>query len=202
MKPGQQALDLLKIAEDYRVGRCRVLLAQARDETRAVLKAAHRAARRDLRALLTPERDRLAGAIAAAEARLLTRRRLCEQRRVAGMLQLAWPRLEQALRARWEAPAARAAWVTHHLAIALAALPAENWVIQHPQNWPAAECEEARQWLQAHGRAGARFAPDAGLRAGIRVACHWCTLDASLEGLLADRAQIEGWLLQYLAQQP
>lgn len=202
MKPGQQALDLLKVAEDYRVGRCRALLAQARDATRAILSAAHQAARRELRARLTPERDRLAGAIAAAEIGLLTRRRLCEQRRVAAILHLAWPRLEQALHARWQAPAARAAWVTHHLAIALAALPAEGWVIQHPEDWPAAEREQARQWLGAHGRADARFASDAGLRAGIRVVCGSSMLDASLEGLLADRAQIEGRLLHCLEQQP
>ena len=75
-------------------------------------------------------------------------------------------------------------------------------MIQHPEDWPATEREQARQWLQARGGADTRFAPDAGLRAGIRVVCGLTTLDASLDGLLADRAQIEGRLLYCLEQQP
>lgn len=199
-KRRQQVLDLLKIAEDYRADHCQALLAHASAESRAILKAAHLAARRDLRGMLAPERERLAAEIATAEAKLVTQRRMRGQRRLAAILRQAWPRLAQALRARWESPAGRAAWVVQHLSIALSALPVQGWVIQHPENWPAAERERADQWLQAHGIAGVRFEADSALPAGIRVVCGLNLLDASLDGLLTDRTQIEGRLLHFLAR--
>jgi hypothetical protein len=175
---GQQTLALLRIAENYRADHCRELLAKASGDACAILRTAHRAARRDLRAALSSEREKLARELAAAEARLVTERRLREQRRVAAILRQAWPRLTQALRERWGTPAGRAAWVEHHLAIAVAALPAEGWVIRHPENWPTAEREQASQWLRSKTKAGARFEADPGLPAGIRVVCGMNVLDA------------------------
>ncbi|MCX7172026.1 MAG: hypothetical protein NTY41_17580 [Proteobacteria bacterium] len=201
MKLGQQTLELLKIAEDYRADHCQALLAEATAESCAILKAAHLAARSDLRARLAPERERLAAGIATAEAKLVTKRRLREQRRIVGILGQAWPGVEQALHERWQTPAGRAAWVRQHFSIALLALPAEGWLIRHPENWPAPEREQARQWLQTHGIDDARFEADSALPAGIRVVCGLNVLDASLDGLLADRTQIEGRLLHHLEQE-
>ena len=69
VNPGQQTLELLRIAEDYRADHCQALLAKASQDSRAILEAAHVAARRDLRSTLSPERERLAAEIAAAEAK-------------------------------------------------------------------------------------------------------------------------------------
>lgn len=201
MKLEQHVLDLLKIAEDYRVDNRRSLLANATAEFRTILKQAHVAARRDLRTRLAPEFERLAAEIAADQAKLVTRIRTREQRRLAGILMQAWPKLGQALRERWDMPAGRASWVAHHLSIAMVALPANGWVIQHPENWPAQEREQAIQWLVTHGIPDARFEADLDLPAGIRVLCGLNLLDASLDGLLTDCAQIEGRLLHYLAQE-
>lgn len=195
-----QTRALLKVAEDYRADRCRTLLSEARKESRRILKAAHAAARSDLRARLSLERERFAAEVAGAEARLATQRRLRDQRRVAAVLRRAWPKLTQALRERWGAPSGRSSWVLHHLAIARNALPAGEWLIQHPEGWPALERDQANQWLQARGVGGARFEANQELQAGIRIVCGANVLDASLEGLLADRAQIEGRLLHYLEQ--
>ena len=197
----QQTLALLKVAEEYRADRSEALLGKAREDSRRILKAANVSARGHLRAMLFPERERLAAEAAVAGGKLLTQRRLRDQRRVVAVLRRAWPRLTQALRARWEEPSGRISWVMHHLEIAHRALPARAWLIQHPEKWPAAEREQARQWLQAHAIEGARFEPVAQLHAGIRVVCDSNVLDASLEGLLADRAQIEGRLLHYLEQE-
>ena len=195
----QRTLDLLRIAEDYRAGHCRSLLAQAAEESRAILKAAHIRARHDLRIVLTPEKERLAAEIAAAESKLITLRRLDIQKNVDGILRQAWPRLMQALRARWDMPAGRADWVSHHFSVALKALPAKAWIVQHPEDWPAMEIERANQWLKTHGIEDACFAADAKMSVGIRIVCDLNVLDASLEGLLADRTQIEGHLLHYFA---
>lgn len=195
----QRTVDLLKIAEDYRASHCRSLFEKAAEDSRAILKAAHIRARQDLRTMLAPEQERLAAEIAAAESKLITLRRLDAQKHVAGILRQAWPRLTQALRARWDTPPERAAWVAHHFAVTLKALPAKAWIVQHPVDWPAMEREWANRWLQAHGIEDACFEADVKMSAGIRIVCGLNVLDASLDGLLADRAQIEGRLLHYLA---
>lgn len=201
MKFGQQALDLLKIAEQYRADQCQALLAKATAKSRTILKQAHVAARRNLRTMLAPELERLAAEFATAEAKLVTQRRSRDQKRVARILKQAWIRLAPALRERWDTPAGRSAWVVHHLSIAAMALPARGWVIQHPGNWPAMEHDQASQWLQARGIEDARFEADSELLAGIRVVCGLNVLDASLDGLLTDRTQIEGRLLHYLVEE-
>ena len=137
--------------------------------------------------------------MAADEARLVTLRRTREQRRLTAILRQAWPGLGQALHERWNTPTGRASWVMRHLSIAVMVFPAKGWAIQHPENWPAREREQASQWLQTHSIEDARFEADLGLLAGIRVVCGLNVLDASLDGLLADRTQIEGRLLHYLA---
>lgn len=199
MKPARHVLDLFRIARDYRAQQCQALATQARADSSAVLKQAQLKARRHLRSTLAPELERFATEIALSRSRLMTLRRVREQRRLAAVLRQAWPRLTHALRERWDSSSGRACWVLHHLSIALVALPAKGWVIQHPQNWPAGEREQLNQWLQTQGITGAAFEDDAELLAGIRVVCGLNVLDASLDGLLSDRAQIEGRLLHYLA---
>jgi len=146
---------------------------------------------------LAGEREQHAGAVAQAQAKLVTRRREHRQRRIVAALGEAWPRLEHALCERWQSPAGCACWIEHHLEVAKTVLPPNAWTIVHPPHWP--DAEQAQAWLQANGIEGASFAPDAALRAGIRIVAGPNTLDASLDGLLADRAAIEGRLLHYLA---
>lgn len=200
MKLEKQTLGLLKVAEDYRADQCRALLAKASTESRTMLRRAHVAARRHLRSTLAAESEQLAAELASAEAKLVTLRRVRDQRRVAHLLKQAWPRLTQALGERWETPSARAGWVMHNLSVAALVLPVTGWVIQHPQKWPAMDREQASQWLQTHGISDTRFEADSELLAGIRIVCGLNVLDASLEGLLTQRTQIEGRLLHYLAQ--
>jgi len=192
----QQMQALLKIAEDFGTERCRVLLATANRESRRLLAEVHAAMRRRVRESLAAEREQLAGAVAEAQAKLVTQRRQHRQQRIVAALKQAWPRLEQALCERWQSPSGRARWVEHYLAIAKAVLPPNAWTIVHPLQWP--DAKQAQAWLQALGIEGASFKADATLRAGIRVVAGPNTLDASLEGLLTDRAAIEGRLLHYL----
>jgi hypothetical protein len=200
MKPGPHALDLIRLAQDYRADQCRTLLTHATARSGSMLHQAQVTARRHLRAVLAPDLARHAAELSVAESRLVTQRRLRDQKRVVRVLDQAWPPLVQALRARWETAPGRTAWVTHHLATALLALPARGWVIQHPQDWPAPEREQTDQWLQTQGIQDARFEIDAQLGAGIRVVCGRNVLDATLDGLLTDRTQIEGRLLHHLAR--
>ncbi len=196
----QRVQALIEIAEDYRAKRCGALLAAAREESGRIVAEARAAARGRIREALSREHDRLAGSIEQAQARLVTLRRVRMLKRAAAVLTQAWPRLEQALAQRWQSAAGRKAWVEQHLAVARDVLPAAAWTVLHPPGWHAAERDQALLWLRQHGIADARVAPDATLEAGIRVVCGMNVLDASLAGLLADRAPIEGRLLQYLEE--
>ena len=77
--------------------------------------------------------------VAAARARLATRRRLYEQQRATALLAAGLARLPGVLRDAWRDEALRAAWVDAVVASALAALPRTAWRIAHPPAWPAAE---------------------------------------------------------------
>ena len=137
--------------------------------------------------------------IAAAQARLATQRRLHEQQRTAALLQRAWERLPGELAQRWRDPAARAAWVA--------------MVIGRGEGAHAARAVAHRACARlaggrttgAAGRAG-RLEPDAApvfeadarIRAGLKVAAGGNLIDGTLDGLLADRGDLESRLLRQL----
>jgi hypothetical protein len=202
MRLDDQVAALLAVVEAHRSSATGELLARARAESRRIVAEAHAAARQRLYNALAHERERLAASVRAAEANLQTRRRLHRQAEVAAVLRQAWVRLEAALVARWQSGANRALWVQRHLERAIAALPALGWEIAHPPSWGAEEREEAVRWLAARGVGGVRTMVDTSIRAGVRIRAGHNLMDATLEGLLADREAIEGRLLHYLEGAP
>lgn len=198
MSTERQVRALLRIAEHYRVEHCRAQLDAANTKSRRILEHAHAAARSRLREALSDQRERLDATVAEAETALVMQRRSHAQKRLAAALQASLPVLNQALCRRWRSPSARARWVEQHLKVARAVLPPTGWTIVHPPDWSQDEREEVRHRLQAQGIENPKFESDTTLSAGIRVACGPNLLDASLDGLLADRALIEGRLLHHL----
>ncbi len=198
MSSERQVQALLQVAKDYHAEHCSALLGAADAKSRRILEHAHAAARSRLRDALSDQRERLDAAIAEAETALVMQHRVSTQKRLAAALQASLPVLKQALHKRWRSPSARALWIEQHLKVAAAVLPPTGWTIVHPPDWSQDEREDVRRRLQAQGIESPRFESDTTLSAGIRVACGLNLLDASLDGLLADRALIEGRLLHYL----
>jgi hypothetical protein len=196
----RQVRALQNVAEGYSAEHCGALLRAADAKSRRILEHAHAAARSRLRETLSDQRERLDAAIAAAETELVMQHRVSTQKRLVAALALSLPLLKAALQRHWQSPTARAAWLDQHLQAARSVLPSAGWTIVHPPDWPPHERDAVRRRLQAQGIEDPRFESDAALSAGIRVACGLNLLDASLDGLLADRALVEGRLLHYLAQ--
>jgi hypothetical protein len=194
----QRTRALLALVEEYRGRRCAELLDPADAQAREIVRTAIAEARRRVRTAIEEERQRVAAELGAAEAALATERRLVAQRRAMRLLKQASHRLREALVARWHAPASRARWAEVHLARAAQALPAQAWEIRHAPDWPAAERDAAVRELAAHGIGDAQWAPDASIVAGFRVQAGHNVLDATLDGLLADRAALEGQLLELM----
>ena len=193
-----QAQALLDLVEDDRSRQVAAILDEARGRAAALRAQAHADARRRMREAFAEQRLLQRERLAAAQARLATERRLHQQQRTAALLQRAWQRLPDELLQRWRDPACRAAWVATVLDAAAARMPHGPWRIVHAPDWPVAEQQALCQRLTAASQAAPAFEPDARVRAGLKVAAAGNLIDGSLDGLLAERDQIESALLRQL----
>jgi len=193
---------LLTLVEGDRAAQCNAILAEAQGRAAALLVEAHAEGQARMREVFAEERRRAHESLAAAHAKLSTRRRLHDQHRVAALLALAWQRLPDALRVRWRDGALRRLWIDAIVAAALKALPRTQWRIAHGSDLPV----EERQVLLA------RIAPDldavpacfddAGIVAGLRIAAGGNVVDGTLAGLVDDRSEVGAKLLRCLENLP
>lgn len=206
----RQAQALLDLVEADRRQQCSAALDEAQARAAAQRAQAQAQARSRMRQTFAEQRLRRQDAIAAAQARLATQRRLHAQQRTAALLCLAWQQLPVELHALWRQPQARAAWVAQVLAAAREHLSAGGWRIVHAPDWPASERQALVEELarqpggQATGSAAAApvFEADAGLAAGLKVLAGGNVIDGTLAALLADRADFEARLLRRMEQAP
>jgi hypothetical protein len=193
-----RAQALLDLVEADRTERCAAIVDEARAQAAALRAEACAEARAQVRAAYAEQRLRVANALAAAEAELQTRRRLHAQRQVEALLALAWARLPEVLRMRWDDPGARDRWLAHALASARERLPRTAWTLQHGPGWPDAERQALAARLEAELGHAPQFVEDARLGAGLRIAAGSNVVDVTLAGLLADRDEIGGRLIGLL----
>jgi hypothetical protein len=198
MNVDRNAQALIDLVEADRARQCEAILADARARADAVRRQAHADARARMREAFAEERARLGAAVTSAQAQLQTHRRLHEQRRAAGLLELAARRLPEALAARWGDDRGRAAWVGRVVSAARSALGDCAWTVVHAPGWPAAEREALADGLCAGASGRPHFVEDASLGAGLKVLASGNVVDGSVAGLLADRDAIGARLLHLL----
>jgi F0F1-type ATP synthase delta subunit len=220
----QRTAALLALVEEYRAKRCAELLDPARSQARTLLRNARAEGRQRVHTTIGEARQRLAGEVGAAQARLATERRLAEQRHAVLVLQQAWSALREALRARWRDAAARRQWLDAHLARALRVLPRERrpaaaeplaapggdgppaeagtviWQVEFAADLGQAEREAFAARIAAAGVANASWQAREDIDGGVRIRAGNNVVDATIEGLLADRAALEGRLLDLLQE--
>ena len=173
-------------------------LARARSEAARLLREARAEARRSVHRSCEDARRHARERIAAAQASLETARRLAAQRRHAALLVEGWQALPGALVERWRQDDTRAAWVAHALDDALRALPRHRWRVTHAPGWPADERGAFAARVVAATGELPELSEDATLRAGITIADDGTSIDATLTGLVADRADLGGALLRHI----
>lgn len=193
----RQTQALLDLVEADRRRKCDAILGEAQARVDALLRQAHADARARMRNAFDEERLRRDARVDAARANLQTRRRLADQRRASGLLAAGWKALPDEMLRRWRTPDLRARWVAAVVAAARAALPEAAWRVAHAPDLPAAE-REALAALLARAHASGIVDGDARIRAGLRIAANGNVVDGTLEGLLADRAEIASQLLHLL----
>jgi hypothetical protein len=192
---------LLQVIAQNREAGCREERERAAAEAGAILKAAHAEARKRVRPAVEEAARRPADRLARAEAQRRTRERLEQQRRVKARLQKAWELLRESLERLWLDADTRLGWTERAALRATEALPPGEWRVVHPAAWSEDEKRRMRQRLLEHGVSVAAFTPDALVRAGLRFASAHTVLDATLDGLLADRAAVEARLLFHLGDE-
>jgi hypothetical protein len=198
----QRTQALLELVERDRSTQCAAILEEARARAATLVAAARVESRARMREAFAEQRRRAHDCVAAARAKLGTRRRLHDQQRAAVLLDLGWQRLPDALRARWRDEAMRHAWIDAVVAAALRALPRVSWRIVHDPGWPPDEQQAVGNRLASPLDAAPSFVTDARIVAGLRIAAGGNVIDGTLEGLLADRAEVGAKLMRQLEYSP
>jgi hypothetical protein len=193
---------LLVLVEGDRNAQREALLAEARGRASALLAQAHVDARARMREVFAEERRLARENVAAAQAKLATRRRLHQQHRTAALLALGWQRLPDALCERWQDSELRGIWVDAILAVACRVLPPAQWRIAHGPDWPAAEQQAMSARVTPDLDAAPTFVADAGIRAGLRISTGGNVVDGTLAGLVNDRVDVGAQLLRHLENIP
>lgn len=195
MKLAETERALIAVVEADRARRVDAILGEADARARTILKEAHARARREVRDAFLATRLRAEERLIALQARLATARRLNEQRRATGILAAEWASLPDALVAHWRRTETRRRWARHAARTALGRLPRGGWRIEHPPEWPEAERAALAADLAGELDAAPSFAPDKRIKAGLRIRAGHNVVDATFEGLLADRESIGARLL-------
>jgi hypothetical protein len=198
MSPERHVQALLDLVAADRGRKCDAILAEARAQAGALLRQAHADASERMRRAFVEERERHDARVGAARANLQTKRRLALQRREHALLAAGAMRLPPALVRRWESAAGREPWVAAAVANARNVLPRGRWRILHAPHWPASERDSLAAELAAVLGAAPSLVEEPGLRAGLRISADGNVIDGTLDGLLADRAEIGARLLQLL----
>ncbi len=79
------------------------------------------------------------------------------------------------------------------------ALPAGPWTVRHAAGWPTAEQQTVRDALGRELGVEPHLRTEPDIAAGLVIDSGGAVLDASLDGLLADRPRLEARLLAILA---
>jgi len=194
-QPTQALLDLV---EADRARQSAQIIDTASSQAATLRSQARAQARERLRQAFAEQRRLLHERVAAAQARLVTQRRLHGQQRNAALLQRARQQLPGDLLARWQQPATRAAWLVQVLAAARTHLPPDGWRILHAPDWPAAEQQALARTLAVETGVAPKFEADARIAGGLKIVAGGNVIDGTLDGLLADRSSLEARLLRLL----
>lgn len=179
-----QAQALQQALQQQAEARCRALLDAAAGEAAAIRARAHEKAGQQLRRATAELRAAARAGLRQAEAEVESARRQAQTRQARQALDEAWPQLPEALRRRWQEPAARAAWIAALVELARARLHGSTLRVRHPPAteppaWPGTSLEGV---------------PDPALEAGLVIEADGAWVDGSPAALLADRAQVEAML--------
>ena len=166
-------------------------------EVSVIAGAARQDARRRMRAAVAEKRERVAERCRQALAELDAARRRAGFEADRRAVEEALAELPRVLEARWQDPGTRRSWWVGALRVATLRLVGRDWHIQCGPGPPDPERAEITAAARSLGATVERLAPAAA--AGIRIIAGVSVVDATVPGLLADRAAVAARFLATLA---
>ncbi len=188
----RSVLDALRAQRD---GRCREIQTAADRRAEQLLADSRRRVRERVHRAVVEERRRRETALLDARHRIETARRKEMQAHYRDILQEAAPLLNAELERRWRDTVARRDWCATAIGEASDRLPCVRWTVEHPADWTADDGQWLAQAFDGRGLPQPESCEDAAIPAGLRIRLGAACLDATLEGLLANRPAVEARLL-------
>jgi len=176
--------------------RCRKAVEAAEEQARQIIARAHQDARARVRQAATDERRRMSETLAARRAELETAALKRRQVSMGQALESAWSALRAALAGRWEDAEGRRQWITAASAAAAQSfIDPDHVTVEVDESLDSDAPTTILSVLQDSGLARADVRQIGQLGPGLRIRSGAVCIDATLEGLLASRRQIEALLL-------
>lgn len=188
----RSVLDALGAQQD---NRCREIESAATRKAEQLLAETRHRMRERVHRAVTEERQRRETALLESRHRIETASRRRVQAHYRDFLQDAMPLLQAALEQRWRDTETRRSWCEMLLGEAADRLPAERWSIEHPDDWSGGDTRWLAEAFAARDLPRPELVADADIVAGLRVRLGPACLDATLDGLLANRDAAEARLL-------
>jgi len=188
----RSVLDALGAQQD---SRCREIESAAARKAEQLLSETRHRMRERVHRAVTEERQRRETALLDSRHRIETARRHRVQAHYRDFLQDAMPLLQAELEQRWRDTETRRSWCEMLLGEAADRLPGERWSIEHTEDWSGSDTQWLEQAFAARDLPAPELVADADIAAGLRVRLGSACLDATLDGLLADRDAVEARLL-------
>ncbi|WP_455200575.1 hypothetical protein [Kaarinaea lacus] len=190
-----QVQRLLEIVEAYRKQQCDALITQAKQDSQHIVRQAYREARVRMRQDIQDSREHMRNELSSARAKLHTL--MMQQRHEADQrfLEQSWNLLAAKLQARWQQPKQRQAWVQKIVLNAGKMVPGKDWLVEHPKDWTSDEQKKLRSQVNNKFTGKLKFKNATDISAGIRIVTDGAVIDGSLQGLMANRIDIESIFL-------
>ncbi len=194
--PSLQSDALVRDIEQQLKDENAAIAANAKRDAQSILVQARAAARAQLHEAIVELREESHRRLTRAKAQFATQKRALEQGRAAKAVDEALPLLQEALLARWRDPEERQQWTDAVARQCVARLRRDAWVVHHPAGWSKKEQE---RFLAALGNdREVAFMADKAIACGLRISADGAELDATPQGLLADKTAVAALLLEEL----
>jgi hypothetical protein len=185
-------LGALKAAQDRR---CREIEGAVSRKAEQLLAESRDRMRKRMHKAVVEERQRRETALLDARHRIETAGRRRVQRHYREFLHAASPMLAAEMKARWRDEESRRSWCEMAIGEAADRLAGDPWTVEHPVAWSGEDTKWLLQAFTANELPKPELLEDAGIAAGLRIRLGTACLDATVAGLTADAAAVEGRLL-------
>jgi len=192
---GLQVESLLEELKRQEARHCQEIITAAERAARDLEARTRRELFRKRRRAVADERQRRRHALLEAASRMETREQRSAHTRYEQVLEVAWPRLLVALEERWRHRDGRRSWSAMLVDEAVSAIEAKTWTVEHPADWSSDDQSWFVEACSDRAIPPPVFLVDPGISAGLRVRLGDACLDGTLDGLLANRHEVEARIL-------